>query len=240
MPAISLTRPATSETAADAWEPGPLRPRLADGAVHVWRVDLTTVTDDVAELLRPEERARAGRMLGERQRQLWVRSRGVLRVLLGCYLHRDARTLRFITGPYGKLALTDELSRECARLSFNVSHSRELALYAFAGTGSVGVDVEVWRRPIDFLALASRAFGNSEARRLQGLDPALREPEFLRRWTRHEAEVKYLGIGIGGASAGTNPRQPWIAELDVGPRAAGAVAAERRPREMRCWELLRD
>lgn len=61
-----------------------------------------------------------------------------------------------------------------SRLSFNLSHSEGLALYAFAADTFVGADVEVTRRPIDEPAIAARALGAHEARRLEGLDPATR------------------------------------------------------------------
>jgi hypothetical protein len=53
---------------------------------------------------------------------------------------------------------------------------------------------------------------------------------------RHEAELKCRGTGIGGATAERGGWAPWIAELDVAPRAAGAVALERAPGELCCWD----
>ena len=98
MRAISPTDPAIAETAPDAWESGPLRPRLGDGAVHVWRADLAAVSDHLIEVLSPDERARAERFLKARDGRLWARCHGVLRVLLGRYLDSDPRRLRFATG----------------------------------------------------------------------------------------------------------------------------------------------
>jgi hypothetical protein len=42
--------------------------------------------------------------------------------------------------------------------------------------------------------------------------------------------------GIGGNTAERGGRKPWIAGLDVRPRAAGAVALERAPGELCCWD----
>jgi 4'-phosphopantetheinyl transferase len=215
--------------------------------VHVWRVDLNDVTDDLVELLCTQERARAERMLSERDRRLWTRSRGVLRALLGSYLQKDPSTLRFATGPHGKPELLDHATGSAAASepssapspgpSFNLSHSGQLALYAFKGTGAVGVDVEVARRPVDEIALAGRAFGPDEARRLEELDPATRKWEFLRLWVRHEAELKCRETGLGGADAeDASAGELWIAELEVGARAAAAVALSAAPHELRLWD----
>ena len=57
-------------------------------------------------------------------------------------------------------------------------------------------------------------------------------------WARHEAELKRRGSGIGGRDASTLAKDSWIAELDLGPRAAGAVAAQLPPREMHTWEWV--
>jgi 4'-phosphopantetheinyl transferase len=217
-------------TADRPWAPGPLRPRLADGAVHVWRADLGAVADELLELLDSEERDRAERMLSERDRRVWTRSRGVLRALLGRYLQSDPSTISFATGRHGK----PQLDRPGP--SFNLSHSGQLALYAFTAAGAVGVDVEVARRPVNEVALARRTFGADEARRLEELDPDVREPEFRRLWVRHEAELKCRGSGFGGVPVSRATGEPWIAELELGPLAAAAVAVLGPARELRCWE----
>jgi len=198
----------------------------------VWRADLTAVAEDLGKLLCSEERARAERMVDERNGELWRRSRGLLRELLGRHLQLEPSSLRFSTGEHGKPALADDTS---PTVDFNMSHSGQLALYAFSDAGAVGVDVEVARRPTDEVAIAARVLGASEAARLRALDPETRRQEFLRAWTRYEAELKCLGTGIGGTDGGTEGARPWVADLALGHGAAGAVSSERPARELRCW-----
>jgi len=233
--------------AEDAWAPGPLRPSFADGAVDVWRADLATVAIDLEELLCSEERARAARIVDERDAQLWRRSRGLLRALLGRYLGREPGSLRFATGEHGKPALVEQDTDASAatpqtdasragRVAFNMSHSAELALYAFSRAGAVGVDVEVARRPINEVGIAARMLGQAEADRLQAIAPPSRGKEFLHAWARHEAELKCLGVGIGGGAADDERGRLWVAALEVGHEAGAAVAAEQPVRELRCWD----
>jgi 4'-phosphopantetheinyl transferase len=242
MPASSLTDPAIAETAPDAWKPGPLRPRLGDGAVHVWRADLAAVSDDLIEVLSLDERTRAERFLKARDGRLWARSHGVLRVLLGRYLEEDAGMLRLDANVHGKPKLHKHAPASAARngsrarsstLHFNLAHSGGLALYAFTRIGPVGVDVEVARRLINEVAIATRAFGEAEGHRLKRLDPETRKLAFLRDWTRYEAELKCRGTGISRATPASHEHRPWIAQLHVGRQAAAAVATIRRPREVR-------
>jgi 4'-phosphopantetheinyl transferase len=212
----------------------------------VWRADLTAGPADLVALLCTDERARAQRFLRDGDRQRWMRARGVLRELLGRYTQKDPRALRFTVGPHGKPTLLEEGAESTsalqsrpaspARLTFNLSHSEALGLYAFTATGAVGVDVELTRRRIDEVALARRALGPSEARRLEGLAPASRKREFLRAWVRHEAVLKCRGSGIGAGNAPSSDVDPWVGELDVGSRAAAAVALERPPHDLRCWD----
>jgi 4'-phosphopantetheinyl transferase len=232
------------------WPPGPQAPRLAPGAVHIWRADLDAVADSVLDGLSGDERERAAGIAGDRESALWSRSRGVLRELLARYLTTDADAVELSIGTHGK----PELSRPGGpELFFNLSHSRNLALYAFCSDGRVGVDVQALRdeRPptgVDHVALARRAFGEHEAQRLTLVAPERREREFLRAWTRHEAELKRLGTGLGvgrrederlgGGAAKQTAHQHAarsIVELDVGPRAAAALALERSPNELQLW-----
>jgi 4'-phosphopantetheinyl transferase len=236
-----------------AWTPGPSTARASAGVLDVWRADLETVDDALEELLSPEENTRAERMLGERDRRLWVRSRGLLRALLGRYLASDPRELRFSLGATGKPRLA---AAEPARpqsgdrppgqaagpehedgtdLHFNLSHSGTIALYAVTVGRAVGIDVEVERRQIDELAIAERVFGRRQAQRLAALDPRTRTREFLRAWASHEALVKCRGSGLFAAQD-PPATDLWSAELDVGPHAAAAVASEGERCELRCWE----
>jgi 4'-phosphopantetheinyl transferase len=218
-----------SPLAATGWSPGPRAPRLAEGAVHVWRADLDRADDQLDGLLCALETERAVRLLSDRDRRRWTRARGVLRALLGLYLDVDPRALRFQVGAHGKPSL------EPAAISFNLSHSAGTALYALAPRAALGIDVELaGRRTTDVLALAARMLGPQEASRLQALQPAQREREFLRAWVRHEAELKRLGLGLEGR-AGTPPPSPWVGELDVGHDAAAALALGQAPLELQLW-----
>jgi 4'-phosphopantetheinyl transferase len=223
-------------TSTSTWTPGPAQPRLRSGALHVWRVELNLVDDRFEELLDSEERERAGRILSARSRHLWSRSRGALRVLLASYLDCEAQAVRLRPLAGGKPALREPPGG--AALSFNLSHSGGLALYAFARR-QVGADVQVarapGRAPIDHVALARRLFGEEEAQRLSMLGSEEREWDFLRLWTRHEAQLKQRGNGIGGGHTRSDGRPIWIADLDLGADAAGAVAVARPCTELLLW-----
>jgi 4'-phosphopantetheinyl transferase len=222
---------------------------LEDGALHVWGADLEDVPDELTALLSADELARAQQILDKSKSQRWGFARAVLRELLGRYLHIDPRALRFVVEPSGKPRLLDTVaetgSRTCRVLSsglprsglrsLSLSHSGRLALYALAATRSVGVDVELARRSLDHVAVASRAFGSEAAHELQKRDPGEREQQFLQGWARRESILK-CGRPIGeDREAEQRSSEPWVTVLTVGPRAAAAVAVSERPSELRCW-----
>ena len=234
-----------------AWAPGPDRPLLAEGAVHVWRADLGRVAHALCSLLTPEEQERAQRILGARERRMWERSHAVLRELLGRYLRLDPGRLRFALEAHEKphLLPAGHVHGAATRgtssvrpasgdveIHFNMSHSRATAIYAVARGVAVGVDVEAnSRRCFDELSIAARALGPATAQRLQALTGDARRRAFLRAWTREEAELKCVGTGIG-TGAPRAPRALWSTELCLGPGAAAALALQSPPRELRCWE----
>jgi hypothetical protein len=160
-------------------------------------------------------------------------ARGVLRALLGRYLDVEPSSLRFGIQGHGKPVL---LGSATARLlSFNLSHSDPLALYAFAENCDVGVDVQVGYGRVDPVTITARLLGSQEARRLMTVAPAIREQEFLRAWALHEAGLKCRGTQLGGGSRARTAAGLWTAQLDVGVNVAGAVAASQPRRELRCW-----
>jgi 4'-phosphopantetheinyl transferase len=91
---VSSHRQPAPVLADGSWTPGPRRAVLADGVVHVWRAELALVHEGVEDLLCATERERAARVLHQRDRQLWMPARGVLRALLARYVHSGPAELR--------------------------------------------------------------------------------------------------------------------------------------------------
>jgi 4'-phosphopantetheinyl transferase len=223
---------------------GPARPQLPTATVDVWRADLSAVDDELASALSAEERERAAQIVGERERRAWSRSRGILRGLLGRYLSCEGAAVPLAIEDQGKPSLAGATPH--APLRFNLSHSGDLEMYAYSADAPVGVDVQMLRddrsrEPRDHVALARRAFGEHEAQRLSLVEPARREWEFLRAWTRYEADLKWRGSGIGGAGEPGHTADadaPWTVELDLGAaRAAAALALSDRASELRRWSF---
>jgi 4'-phosphopantetheinyl transferase len=234
---LSATSSAAAARTPRLWTPAPSSPQASEGVVDVWRADLAAAADGLEDLLNQDECERAARIVRTSDRVRWARSRGVLRALLGRYLDRDPSRLSFVLGPQGKPALRAGTEPD-VDLRFNLSHSGTLVLYAVAVGREVGINVETARRQVDEVAVAARVLGRDQALRLArpALDPQARTREFLRAWVRHEAKLKCRGSGLATPAHRSLAAELWTARLDVGARAAAAVAVEGGPRELALWE----
>ena len=164
--------------------------------VHLWRVDLASVAEQKRwdDILSVDERARATRFHFSRDRQYFTATRALLRTILGGYLDSDPQALRFQYSEKEKPSLTAPQSGN--PVEFNVSHSGDVALLAFARGRDIGVDVERLRENFDHEAIARRFFSEQEQRQLAALAPADRYHGFFRCWTRKEAYIKARGTGL--------------------------------------------
>lgn len=81
-------------------------------------------------------------------------------------------------------------------VEFSVSHSGAVSIFAFAGVGALGVDVESLQRKVNAPAIVKRYFHPQEADWLASLDEKESHSEFFRMWTAKEASVKLSGVGM--------------------------------------------
>jgi 4'-phosphopantetheinyl transferase len=161
--------------------------------LHVWRASLdqpSGVISALAALLSADERERMNRIHVDQVRNRYAAGRGILRVLLGRYVGVAPADLEFNYGEHGKPFLAGSAPW------FNLSHSREVALFAFSSSAEVGVDVELADRSIDPLPIAHRFFSQAEVESLRSLPEELRARAFLTCWTRKEAFIKARGDGL--------------------------------------------
>ena len=121
-------------------------------------------------------------------------TRGRLRQLLGRELGARPAEIQFDYGIHGKPSLGGPFAT--APVSFNVSHSADLALIGITAGVDIGVDVEALRTLVDEEQLARRYFSTAEFAEYQSVDTADRQRAFFCCWTRKEALVKALGQGL--------------------------------------------
>jgi 4'-phosphopantetheinyl transferase len=216
----------------------PQTPHAPDlnGGIDVWRVQLDTLepaAKSLERLLSPDEMKRADRFRFAQDRRRFVVARAVLRQLLGAYLGASPASLRFAYGPQGKPRLADAHYAQ-GHVTFNLSHSRELALLAVAKGCEIGVDLEAVRPLEEASAMARRIFSAAELAALAAMPEVERDMAFYRFWTRREAWVKALGTGLAEppdrldvttADAGDAGEPDWrFVRIEPGEGYVGALA----------------
>lgn len=170
---------------------------LPDDEVQLWRVDLESLRADEArwqEVLSPEEASRGSRFHFAGDRQRFVASRALLRTILAGYLTTDPKKLTFAYSKGDKPSLCPAYADR--GITFNLSHSGGIALYAFARRRELGIDVEQVRRDFDVEAIARRFFSAYEQEQLADVPAAEKIEAFFRCWTRKEAYIKATGDGL--------------------------------------------
>ena len=166
------------------------RPSATDLAI--WQIDLdAALTYGIAAVLSTEERSRAGRFVLDRNRRHFVAAHVALRQILAAHTGTDAGNLKFRVGSFGKPTLVHPEG-----VHFNLSHSQGTALVAVGAGSQLGVDVELIRPLRDALTLAEDHFTEAECKALRALSARARDQAFLTCWTRKEACLKALGVGL--------------------------------------------
>lgn len=155
-------------------------------------VELDHFTDTLpAQVLSDEERARAESLRFPVDRQRFVAAHVALRQALCDYTGLPPAALTLATGAFGKPSLAGH-----PRTQFSLSHSQGLALIAIGGRGPLGADVELLRPMADAATLAAAHFTQREQDALAALPAHERDGAFLTCWTRKEACLKAIGVGL--------------------------------------------
>lgn len=236
------------------WAAAPAHLTLPPDEVHVWRAILDVPQAQLQSLraaLSQDELERAARFRFAYHRDHYIAARGQLRVLLSRYLGIMPGQIAFSYSDYGKPALA-----AVSDLRFNLSHSRDLVLYAFTRGREIGVDVEWIDTSFVSAEIAAHYFSANEHRALMAQPEHLRPALFFTCWTRKEAYIKAHGAGLSfplhafdvAFQPGEAPRllanrhSPsevgrWsLCEIIPHPDYKAALAVEGEGWHLRCWQ----
>jgi len=187
------------------WDDTEFTPTLLTDTVHVWRAWLNPEEMDLNQIktrLSEDEHVIANQFHYKRDRDRYVLSHGILREILSQYLFIAPEAICFSRSETGKPVL----ETNPRQIQFNMSHSGEMALFAFSQGRAVGVDIEHVHSIKDLEATAKSFLSPSEMKAFLNLPSKMKLESFLRTWTRKEALSKAIGRGL---------RMP-LEDLDVG------------------------
>ncbi len=144
------------------------------------------------KLLSAQEQEKAVRFRFLRDHNSYIITHGVLRKILGNYLGSEPSEIEFISNKFGKPYLDEKYKK----IYFNLSHSSECSVLAFSTKSETGIDVEKIDPEFNFDLIAKVHFSEAEKNFLYSNQHEACK-KFYTLWTRKEAFLKTLGIGIG-------------------------------------------
>jgi 4'-phosphopantetheinyl transferase len=227
---------------------------LPSDDVHVWKAQVPAPDHQMHSLiniLSTEEKQRANRLVFEKDRNRFISTRGLLRTLLANYLSRNPEELELRQNESGKPFLI--IDGKPSELQFNISHSHEVALLAFAYQSDVGVDIELVRENFPIDEIAQRFFSKHEYQALAKLSGREKLEAFFKMWACKEACLKAFSKGIWKSLHEieiTNPLKPFdsleaygsensnkwaIFELNADPEYTAALVVCGRVSGIKFW-----
>lgn len=169
---------------------------LREDEVHVWRARLQlsgAVLHRLYCTLSPDEKSRALKFRFPGDRCRFIARRGILRRLLSRYTSMDPVGVELQRSEQGKLRIAE---RQGSQVRFNLSHSKGFAIFAITRGREVGIDIEQVDGTSGWRDVAKVFFTPREQEVISRL-PADRQTEtFFEIWTRKEAILKALGLGL--------------------------------------------
>jgi 4'-phosphopantetheinyl transferase len=163
---------------------------------HVWAVPLQAPPlsrEHLHSLLTTEERDRASRLRFEDDRGRAIVGRGMLRTVLSGCTGQPPAEIELVEDRHGRPLLHGAGS---SKLHFNVAHSGGWILIGVADGARIGVDVEQIRPVSDIASLMERFFAPGETAAIMSLRSDERLTAFFDCWTRKEAYLKAMGVGL--------------------------------------------
>jgi 4'-phosphopantetheinyl transferase len=228
---------------------------LGDSDVHIWRAELDlppASIENISDLLAEDELRRANGFFYERDRKRFVASRGLLRLILSRYSGIEPGAIQFTYSEYGKPYI--DYPSGASSLSFNLTHSGNLALFVVAWRRQIGVDLELIRSGLDIQGIINRFFAPAEIDAYMTIPADERPRAFFQCWTRKEAYLKAKGVGLASPlnefSVSLIPGEParltqsldpaelhrWaLHDLNLGTEYVATIALEKHDWKLTCF-----
>jgi len=204
------------------------------------------------ELLSHDEIARAERFVRPIHARRFIVAHGSLRLVLAKILSVDPKSIEYQKNEHGKPSLAHE-----TEVTFNLSHSGDLALIGVTEGRAIGVDLERFRDRLEMDKISKRYFSAGEVAKLFSLPKeSLREAAFYDCWTRKEAYTKARGEGLSlgldsfdvafgpeespallRSDKGADELSRWsFFDIKIRPRYAAACVVEGPIRQLHYWD----
>ena len=165
--------------------------QLAPNTVHVWTASLSISEEQSLSMLTifsKDEQERAMRFRFPVHRLRYVATHYILRRIISLYTGTTPKSLEFDHTEYKKPYLK---TPKDTQLHFNLSHSEDMALYAFTLENPLGIDIEKVKDKYNF-DVSDRFFSTAEQDQLAKYSDNEQRDAFFCLWARKEAIIKAI------------------------------------------------
>lgn len=191
------------------WNPQSLyrMPHLMGNEVHIWNTKISENVDNLDlywSLLTPNEQSRSTRYYFNKDKNRYIISRAILKMLVAGYIQRRLEQnalcpleILFEYNRYGKPFLGPEMNVFSSNLKFNLAHSRDSIIYIFANNIEVGIDIEFCDSKLNINEMVYFCCSEQEKIFLQNLPISeSKRIYFYAIWVVKEAITKSIGMGL--------------------------------------------
>lgn len=171
------------------------RMTLNESEIHVWILDIQNYNESslkrLTNILSMDEKIKMSRYMHVKDQKCFLIGHGMLRIVLSQYLQKYPESIIFSENKYGKIHMPQ------SNVSFNISHSGNKVVLAFAKEMQIGVDIERMGVIEDYAQIAKKFFLPQESKLICSQTDAAKGMEyFYKIWTVKEAYVKAIGCGL--------------------------------------------
>lgn len=166
--------------------------RLQQQEVHIWCMrwrNILPFWEKNQSIMSVEEIEKAEKYHFYDDRMRYAAGKIISRMLLMQYL--EVREIYFFTGKLGKPYHKTILGKQ--NVDFNISHSGEIVLAAFAKSMEIGVDVQEIIECPEYLEIAKNFFADVETVDIESGNDI---KKFFQYWAAKESYLKAIGIGL--------------------------------------------
>jgi len=168
-----------------------------ENEIHIWSAILDqpeAIVDSYYSILSDSEQKKVDKYKFELLRNRQIISMGLLRVLIANYRNFRPNEINFYYNEFGKPFISPDSDGN--NLSFNSSHSNNIAVFVFSRNREVGIDVEKVKEMKDMEGVVDLCFSESEKKWFSKLSSDKKEEIFYKVWAGKEAYIKAIGKGL--------------------------------------------
>lgn len=167
---------------------------INEGTIHVWSARYSSLDryyPFLSALLSPDESLKAAGFKKNGDSRRYILRRGVVRAVLGHYIHENPENLRFVQGINGKPDLDPD--GKFPDIRFSLSRTDDMVCLALTQKSEIGVDIVRPQNHYSFSAIGHYLFTPGERRWVAQTIPGQRSLRFFKVWALKEALLKATG-----------------------------------------------